>query len=285
VAGLAVSNLACFAALMVLYRLTALELGAATAERTVWYLVAFPTAFFLSAAYNASLFVLLVAGCLYAMRRGHWWVAGALGGLASATRAGGVLLVFAFAIEYVRQNGFSPRRLFPHGLAVALIPSGVAAFSLYCWRALGDPLAFSHAQEKWYRTYEWPWISLWRTVQEARKPQLLAEYSVVNFIDLAAALAFLALIVLCFVGPWRLRRDQWYLLGYAIPALLLPLVVPATDERPLISMARHVLDVIPAFMVLGRIGANRWFDRIYPMPAIAFQAILLAIFLHYDWAG
>ncbi|MER7006620.1 mannosyltransferase family protein [Dactylosporangium sp. NPDC000555] len=113
VAALLVANAALLAALIVLFRLTEHELGRAAAGRTIFYLVAFPTAFFLSAAYNEGLFIALLTATVYCLRREHWWRAGALGALAAATRSAGILLLFAFAFEYARTHGYlRPRTYF-----------------------------------------------------------------------------------------------------------------------------------------------------------------------------
>lgn len=284
-AALVVANLAAYGALLMLHRLTAHELGENTADRTIYYLIAFPTAFFLSAPYNHSLFLLLATSALYLMRRGHWWAAGAAGAFASGTRSVGVLLMLPFVFEYLRQHEFRWRRIRWNALAAALIPGGIVGYAAYCWIAFGDPLAFSKAQRFWYRSLDWPWNSLWRTIREPFNWKPLDELSIVNLIDFGAAVAFLVLLALCVVGPWKLRRDQIYLSVFGFAVVLLPLITPAADTRPLISMARHVLDAVPAFMMLGRIGDNRVFDRLYSMPAIAFQVLLLVIFMQYGWAG
>ncbi|MFG2038889.1 mannosyltransferase family protein [Dactylosporangium sp. NPDC048998] len=113
VAALLVANGALLAALIVLFRLTEHELGRAAAGRTIFSLVAFPTGFFLSAAYNEGLFIALLAATVYCLRREHWWRAGVLGALAAATRSAGILLLFAFAFEYARAHGYlRPRTYF-----------------------------------------------------------------------------------------------------------------------------------------------------------------------------
>src|SRR2546421_3284950 len=61
-AGLVVGNLALLGALVVLHRLVATESDDATADRALWYLVAFPTGFFLAAADNTALFLALTVG-------------------------------------------------------------------------------------------------------------------------------------------------------------------------------------------------------------------------------
>ncbi|WP_327008624.1 hypothetical protein OHA72_16060 [Dactylosporangium sp. NBC_01737] len=105
IAALLVANLAMLAALILLYRLTDLEFDRATAGRTTFYLIAFPTGFYLTAAYNEGLFIALLVACVYCLRRGHWWWAGSAGALAAATRSAGILLLLAFAYEYIRTHG------------------------------------------------------------------------------------------------------------------------------------------------------------------------------------
>jgi Gpi18-like mannosyltransferase len=70
--GLFVTNLALLAASILLYRLVALEFSEATAGRSVWYLLIFPTSLFGSAIYTESLFLLCAVGAFFAARRGRW---------------------------------------------------------------------------------------------------------------------------------------------------------------------------------------------------------------------
>lgn len=286
-AAFVVSSITCFGALMVVHRLTAFEFGRDTAGRTVYYFIAFPTAFFLSAAYNTSLFILLTIGALYCMRRGSWWTAGFVAGLASATRSSGIWLALPFIYEYLRQRDFQIRRICPNILAVGLVFTGISAFAGYCWYLLGDPLAFVHAQSHWGRTFHWPWESLEKVTNAILAVPKLHEYALTNGLDLLAFVMVFALLLLTLVGPWKFRRDQAYLVIYGFTVALFPLFVATAygDPRPIVSMSRFVLEAIPAFMVLGAIGANRTFERIYLLPAVATQAILLAIFMHYDWVA
>ena len=97
-----------------------------------------------------------------------------------------------------------------------------------------------------------------------------------------------ALIVLCFVGPWRLRRDQWALPAYGAALVLFMMIFPNTGAQtpyPLQSAARLVLEVFPAFLLLARIGARPSVDRTYLVLAVATQAIFLDHFLHAGWVA
>src|SRR6266705_2656959 len=97
--GTVISNLALLGALFVMYQLAVESMGEQVAHRTLLYLCIFPTAFYFFAAYNESLFLLLTAGALLAMRRQRWWIAGILGFLASLTRSAGLLLVIPYLYE------------------------------------------------------------------------------------------------------------------------------------------------------------------------------------------
>jgi hypothetical protein len=48
----------------------------------------------------------------------------------------------------------------------------------------------------------------------------------------------------------------------------------------MLSTGRFVLEILPIFMVLAKIGANRRLEPLYVMPAIAMQAIWMALLLN-----
>jgi hypothetical protein len=73
----------------------------------------------------------------------------------------------------------------------------------------------------------------------------------------------LALLVRCVVGPWGCAAIRSTCCCTALPAALLPLFFPRR-QQPMLSMSRLLLDVVPVFLVLARMGANRWFDRCCP---------------------
>lgn len=280
-AALIVSILACLAALVLVHRLATELLGPDIARRATFYLLAFPTGFYLAAAYNESLFIALAVASLYCMRRGHWWWAGAFAGFASATRLAGLLLAVAFAYEYLRQRGFSLRKVRLDAAAIALVPTGVALFAWYCARTFGDPLFFLDAQQHWFRDgYQLPWTTVWQVANLiADSPPLLWPDTVRNVINLTAALGVLVLLVLALVGPWKLGLDHAYLVIFAVAVILLPLVSPIQHVWPLSSTWRFVLECLPVFLVLARMGRDARFDRVYLAVAIALQGAMIVTFV------
>lgn len=283
-AALVLSAAALLGALVMLHRLVDSEWGADVARRAIWLLMAFPTAYYLGLGYNTSLFLGFSVACLYLVRRGHWWAAGAVGGLATLTRSGGVLLGAVFAYEYLRVRGFRPSAIRWNALAVLLIPAGLAVYAAYLWSARGDALAFVHAQGEWSRSLDWPWTSLVNTVEYLGNRPRYTGLHVLAFLDPVVLLITVALLVACFVGPWRMRRDQLVFPLYGVLLVLFMISFPPDPNlrHPLMSVSRLSLEVIPIFIVLARI---RWLRHPYTHIALVVQAALLIHFSRGGWVA
>jgi hypothetical protein len=288
-AGLVVANLAMLAALVVLYRLAEHEFGTDVADRTILLMVAFPTAFFLSAAYNIGLFIAFAAASVYAMRRGHWWLAGITGALATATRSAGILLVLAFAFEYARQHGWW--RLRWTALYGAIIPLGLAAVAAVSYRAYGDPLAFSHAQTAhWGRRLTWPFIPYIDSVRLLiQRPRVDTVVWLHNLLELATVTMLLVLLVLALVGRWKVRPDQILLPLFGLALTLYMISFPSTFTKeipyPLVSTSRIGLEVFPAFMMLAVLSRHPTTQRVLIAVFLPLQGVLAAHFLRGGWVA
>ena len=289
-AALLVSAVSTLALLVLVHRLALDVLGrvaGADASRSVFYLLAFPTGFFLVAGYNESLFLALAVGSLYLMRHGRWWWAGALAGLASATRLAGVLLAAAFVVEYLRQRGAFERplrrpRLGLDALAIALVPSGALAYAAFCAYRFGDVMAFSKAQALWLRDgYHPPWVSLKMAGGAVLRTGSLFDHGTIhNVLNVGAALGAITLLVLAVVGRWKLGVENLYLVVFAFLCVLVPLSTPIQTDYPLASMLRYVLECVPIFFVLAKLGRDERFNMVFLCGALMLQGVSLVTFLH-----
>ncbi|WP_250007577.1 mannosyltransferase family protein [Actinoplanes sp. M2I2] len=278
VAALVIANAAAYGVLAVLYRLADHEFGPRVARRAAWYLAAFPMAFFLFIGYNESLFLLLAIGALYAGRRGHWWLAGTLGALSSATRLFGLLLIVPLAVEYLRQVGWRPSRIRPDVLGPALVPLGVAGYSLYCLVELGSPIQFSIAQDQWGRRYTFPGEAWLISVRQIAGHGPLDKPTIGAILDAGTILIAVVLLVLCVKGPFKFRRDQVYLVVQAGITLLM-LMSTEVGGRSMQSAARYAMEAVAVFLVLARMGASETVDRAVLMVGVALQSVFLVIFM------
>jgi Mannosyltransferase (PIG-V) len=286
VAALALANVALLVALVLLFRLADHEFGDAAAHRTLFYLAAFPTAFFLTAPYNEGLFIAFMVATLYCIRRGFWWSAGILGAVAASTRSAGLLMVLPFAYEYLRTRH---HRIRLDAAAVCLIPLGLGAVMLTDAIRFGDATAFSRAQSvRFGRDFEWPWKPLTGSVRLLFDDDLaMRPFGSVwahNVLELGTIFLVLALIVLSLVGPYRMRADQWVFpfFGLALVAFIVTFP-PHWIPWPLSSTSRLGLEVIPAFMMLGILGRHAVIDRVALAVFLPVQGILVATFLHGGW--
>jgi hypothetical protein len=103
-AGVIVSALGALGGMIALYDMTRDALGDEGAMRAVFYLLIFPTAFFMVQIYTEGLFVGLAFGSLALLQRRGWYLvpAAILAAAATLTRAVGVALVIPMAITWFR---------------------------------------------------------------------------------------------------------------------------------------------------------------------------------------
>lgn len=103
-AGVIVSALGTLLGMFALHDLTRALFDEDTAMRAVFYLIVFPTGFFLLQVYTEGLFVGLAFACLAMVKRKHWLAAALLGAAATLTRAVGITLVIPMLITWFRSG-------------------------------------------------------------------------------------------------------------------------------------------------------------------------------------
>lgn len=283
-AGFMVSNLAFLLALILLYRLAEIETDTDAARRTVFYLALFPTAFFFSAVYTESLFLLLgVAAMLFARLR--WWLAAALlGMLASATRNIGALIWALVMWEWLRAQGWrlstarsaeSWRNLF-RGLVrnwlevviIGIIPLGLFGYMYFLKEQFQTPLAFVETQAAWGREFTGP-------VQAIKESVSLLASSDLNRSWLTSLSNLLAFAIFTGLVPVVWKRLGG---GYAAYVLVQLVIAASTGTG---SMIRYVLPLFPVFIVLGQWGRREWFDRALSTSFATLLGTFTAIFVNW----
>ena len=296
-----ISNVAFLGMLIVLYRFVAVEFDKETAQRTALYISIFPTALFFFAGYNESLFLLLTLLCFYTIRRGSWWLAGLFGLLATLTRSSGIFLALIFVCEYLRQNwplvqeAWQSKRLsrivrpiLTQLLAVVLIPFGLGIYSYGLYRRFHDPLAFIHAQKFWREGLTFPLYAPLATLKKIVTFPLFTFVTPHNIIDLSAAVLFMVLLVLCFVGPERIRGSQWTFPLFGLLILVTTMLYPTLPSQhgmydPLASTQRLALEVFVGFIILARYGRRPWFNQLYLLISLPLLAFLTLQFMTGHW--
>jgi hypothetical protein len=256
-------SLACFfAALVLLHRLTTIEIGERYARPTLLLLCFFPTSFFFGIPYSESLFLLLAVAAFLAARTGRWAIAGAVLALASATRAPGLLLIVPVALLYLygpradrepaTAGGLLPRYPIRRNLAwLSLAPLGFLAYCVYLHYAVGDALAWSHAQSLFGRHTVDPLTGMWAGVREAGKAiwhvghgTYRGTYDYLNI----GQLAFVAFAVVGGIGALRVLPPAY---GVWVLVSLVPIFMAEHPSFPYYSSMRFVAVLFPLFLWLA----------------------------------
>lgn len=282
IAGILIS-LVCFAvALWLLYKLVELDFSAQVAEATVLLVAFCPMAFFFSAVYTESLFLMLSLGCIYCARRERWLYAGLLGALASATRIEGVILVIPLLVLLWPRR----RRLPFASLSVLLVPLGLAAYLLYLALRYGQGFAPFHTQSTyWMHRQTWPFGAAWKgavaawhgieqLVQGPTAPYHVALYAGGPMFSAMQDLynfAFLVLVGILFFSG--LRRLPPAYSAYTFVSLALPLSDPVVPS-PLGSLPRYAMMAFPLFIW----AAQQLVRRELTVYVVAIGAVLLGLF-------
>jgi hypothetical protein len=292
--GLLISNLVALAVFILFYEVARREdLDEGQGRAAILFLAVFPSAFFFFAAYTDSLFLAFVLGAWLAARRGRWLLAGLLGGLATLTRLQGALLTAVLAWAWLATAADTPqgarqvfgllssregwRRLFAAlrnpSWAATLLPA-LAFLGHTLWlRLAGLGSVPATLEAHWGIRTVAPWTGVWLFLQRlVTTPRVFVDY-----IDLAALLVILALLVL---GLRRLD-PALSLYGWLSVALFF---MRGTPPHLLDSFSRYLLAVFPAFLMLGRVRSRPLQVSLWAVSFVLYIFLLMG-FLDWRWVA
>jgi hypothetical protein len=265
--GVLVSNAFLLGGLALLRQWVATLTGdEAVAQRTVLYLLLFPTGFFFSAFYTESTFLFFAVAALYAAQQRAWGWAAVAGALLTLTRPLGILIAVPLAWQYAEAAGWSVRRVRWDAAWFLLLPASFLAFCYWQYTLTGDFLATIHTRQAWARGFAWPWQTLLRPVEAVAYITPLEQVLTVVFVG-GALLAL-----------WRLPSAS---LG--VYALLL--IAPPLFTGQLISTTRYYAVVVPVFVVLAQLGKHPSVDRAITILAAMAQALLFFVWCLFYWVA
>jgi Mannosyltransferase (PIG-V) len=280
VAGVAISLAAALAAMVAIYRLARPQLGDDAGVRAGFYLLVFPTGFFLAQVYTEALFLALAFGSLSLMADRRPILAGLLAAAAVLTRPVGIALVLPLALGLAQAVLERRRAGEPIETAWRPIASWAGAtlaplLTYLVWsmsdigrgfatvqRELGARAAFNLevAWAGWARA-----LGGWADALPATKVYYALEVA-------AVVLAVVACL-------WALRR-------WPGPALFgLAAVVIAISSGPAQGMVRYTLAAPAIFLFLARLGEHPAFDRGWTIVSVLLLGLLVTLFSVDFWVA
>ncbi len=229
-------SFACFlVAVPLLAGLVADQLGERIARTATLLICISPFAFFFTAAYSESLFLLLAVASLRLGLSGRWRWAAVVAGLATGSRL--VALALAPALVFLAWRRGEPLRELV--VTAALSVWGVVAYFGYLWVETGNPLAYFAAQSNWgdWRDYVWYYAEFL-----ARDP--------VGFVSGDPRRLVILLNLLLGIGALALLPLVWRWLDGAT-AVLTTLLVVVQFANTWVSLGRYLLPAVGCAIVLA----------------------------------
>jgi len=284
-AGIIVSALGALLGMLALYDLTRDILGDDGALRATFYLIVFPTGFFLLQVYTEGLFVGLAFACLALLRRKNWLGAAILAVMATLTRAVGVTLVIPMGVAWLRTGEWMDidlewRQIFHQGVQLRpfyhflLALSPLITFLIWKFSYLG--LAFDYIQSNYFgrgflslgQSF-YGWAEAFSTMLQGNIPQHSAYYFT-EFLGFAVAIA--ACIICIRISP----ELGWF--SFAV-------VLISWGSGPAQGIHRYILGAPAVFITLARWGRNPVFDRAWTILSILLMGALAMLFAFDMWVA
>ncbi|HET6793550.1 MAG TPA: hypothetical protein VFH45_03865 [Acidimicrobiales bacterium] len=245
VAGVALVTALGALAAVLMWRLADALGGTVVADRATALVFLFPGAFCLSFIYAEPVMMVGLVGCLLALVRRRWVLAGLCGAVATASRPNACVIIIACA--WAAWEAVRRRREWAALAAPVLAAAGVGAFVLYLWVHTGDATAWFRSERVMWHDHVSPtavghhFLKLLHHLPSLRSSGL-------NYLILNLGLVFVVGSLLLL----RRSRLPGPVTLYTVAALLLPLTSVAVGPRPRMLLAAFPVAIAAAVRMSRR---------------------------------
>lgn len=231
--GVVLANAFAFAGLTLLWMLARrMTASGERADDAVVFACFWPASYFMVLPHTEALFFAVVTLSFLAAYTQRWWLAGAAGLFAGATRLNGLFLIPSLFWKWRRgdRNVTDLLKLAPIGL-------GLIGFMVYLWHITGNPLAFKDIQVTWGRELTLPVVA---PLKYLGSPLKIATPWNPRLLHFAMTVLATASVVTCWKRGWR---------GLAVFTALTLLAPLATGT--LMSMTRYLAVAPGVYMAMA----------------------------------
>lgn len=266
-----VSTFASFAAGLLLWRLVRLDFSDHIADNAIWFLFIFPTSYFLHIGYTESLFLALVSGSFLMARREKWWLAGVLGALACLTRANGVILIAALAVEAFQQYR-AIRKWSWSWIWIAFVALGAGGYLLLNLYVAGDAFKFLVFQrENWHRSLAWPWVGI---IGKFQTYPLLSPRIHMEVIQEIVFVALGLVATIWSIAKLRAAYGIWMAGNWLL----------FVSTSLILSVPRYTLVMFPLFIMFANLAQRFAWKVVITVWSVVFLAFFSIRFVLGGWA-
>ncbi len=278
IAGVIVAGIGGLVATVLVQRLATGWWGEHAGRKAVLIFCLFPGSVVFSMVYAEGVLLALVAGCILALQKRRWVLAGALAAVATATEPEALVLVVVCAVSALlelRQRGFGDRSARRSLFAPALSLVGVGAFAGFLWAWTGSPFASFIAQRDGWSEKTDP-LALVHLAQITASQISFRHFNhptidlnlVVGLIG-AVILIVLLVLVLC---NWREMSVE--AIVWTLGISWLAMTSEYTPPNP-----RLVITAFPAVIVLARYVHGKWWTALLWANGVALVGLSALTFV------
>ncbi len=271
-AAVMVSMLGALAAMLSLFYMSRSFLGDDGGVRAAFYLLIFPSGFFLAQVYSEGTFIGVTFAALAFLTLRKWWWAALFAAIAVWTRPGGAILVLpmvmVWLIDRTWKDGWKPALL---KAIAALTP----AISFGVWSL--TPLAsnFYKVESLFFSRSLFAWVGSVFSWKQAYHLFLVGNPMTRFYYGLEFSAIILAVIACVLLIR---KRPELALYGLAM-------IVFAFTTGAAQGMVRYVLVAPPLFLVLASWGKSHAFDRVWILLSILLMGMEVMLFTFDFWVA
>jgi hypothetical protein len=255
-AGLLISGFGGLVATVLVRQLCLRWWGARSAWRATVLFCLFPGSIVFSMVYSEGLLVPLAAGCLLALDRRRWALAGVLAAFATAVGPDALAIIPGCAVASLielRRRGWRDREARRSLVAPLLSPLGIVAFGAFLWRWTGTPFAT-------FRSQHFGWGERTDALALLHQARTLAnEVSLSHFdvhaVNLNLVAGLLGAVVLAAGILLLLRRTNRVSAAAMIWTLAVGFLAVTSEFTP--PNPRLLITAFPAVLVLAHAAGDR----------------------------
>ncbi|HTT28187.1 MAG TPA: mannosyltransferase family protein [Solirubrobacteraceae bacterium] len=279
IAGVIVSGIGGVITTVLVQRLAAGWWGERTGRKAVLIFCLFPGSVVFSMVYAEGVMLALVAGCILALQKRRWVLAGALAAFATATEPEAIVLVVVCVVSALlelRRRGLTNPEALKSLVAPALSVVGVGAFGAFLWIWTGSPFASLIAQRDGW-SEKTNVFALGDLANALRREVSFSHFNhpTINLnlvVGLIGAVALIVMLVLV-VRNYREMSAEAIVWTFGISWLAL-----TSEYTP--PMPRLVITAFPAVIVLARYVHGKWWTAL-----LWFNGVLLVVLSALTFVG
>ena len=251
-------------------------------QNTIFYLLIFPTSFFLIAPYSESLFLTLSVTVFLLIRKKKWLWAGVISAFAALCRVQGIILVVPIVVELIRDyyKDRNFRYLLTNSLSCIYAPFAYGIYSLYVYFGLHANWPWETLSLYWGQRFALPWEGLYYTISSLMGYTKIIDYSptIVKILNILLPLFSVYLL-------FKVRKKIPISFSIYSWIMLFIIICKVDYNDSLVSVIRYLLTVFPIFIAFAITIKNKYVKLTYATFGVMFHTILLVYYYWWFWVA